>query len=110
MSEARTGHTATLLNDGSVLVVGGSHRYNSRTAEIYRPLLLVPTPTVSDLQFDRTDVAAGTSYLVSISGSNVTPETFFDVRFSIRESETYSVALHRQRGLHGRHRVTAGQC
>jgi hypothetical protein len=108
MSEARTGHTATRLKDGSVLVVGGSHRYNSRSAEIYRPLLLVPTPTLSDFRFDRTDVDAGTSYAVSISGSNLTPETFFDVRFSILGSDTYAVALNWQRGLTVSHSVAAG--
>jgi Galactose oxidase, central domain len=108
MSERRIYHTATLLNDGSVLVVGGSSKYNSRSAEIYRPLLLIPTPIVSDFRFDQTDVAAGTSYSVSVSGSNLTPETFFDVRLSTPGSDTYAVVLNWQRGLTVSHSVPAG--
>src|SRR4030095_16208089 len=109
MREARFGHTATLLNDGRVLVVGGiSGRNTIRSAEIYTPLLLVPTPTVSDFRFDQTDVAAGTSYSVSISGSNLTPETFFDVRYSIPGSDTSAVVLNWQRGLTFSHSVPAG--
>jgi hypothetical protein len=107
MSEERIGHTATLLNDGNVLIAGGN-RINSRSAEIYRPLLLLPTSTVRDVQFDRTDVAAGTSYSVTISGSNMTPETFFDVRFSIPGSDTYAVVLNWQQGPTASHSLAPG--
>jgi Galactose oxidase, central domain len=109
MREARFGHTATLLNDGRVLVVGGiSGRNTLRSAEIYSPLLLVPTRTVSNLRFDRTNVDAGTSYSVDISGPKLTPQTFFDVRFSSPGSDTYAVVLNWQRGLTVSHSVPAG--
>jgi hypothetical protein len=108
MNITRVGHTATLLNDGSVLVVGGSTRNNSRSAETYRPLFLVPTAKVNDFRFDRTEVAAGTSYSVSVSGSNLAPETFFDVRFRIPGSDNYAVVLNWQRGLTVSHSVPAG--
>ena len=96
MNENRTGHTATLLNDGRVLLVGGT-RNNQGSAEIYRPLLVIPTATVSDLRFDRTEVVAGNDYAVIISGAHLTPETYFDVRISTG-SETH-VVLNWQKGL-----------
>src|SRR5215207_7265482 len=37
MIEAREQHTATVLADGRVLVVGGSHNGGSATAELYDP-------------------------------------------------------------------------
>ena len=37
MVQARSGHTATVMNDGKVLVVGGSGSPASTTAEIYDP-------------------------------------------------------------------------
>jgi choice-of-anchor C domain-containing protein len=50
MSQSRTSHTATLLNDGRVLVAGGSgtgddDRRASRTAEIYCPNPYTPPTT-----------------------------------------------------------------
>src|SRR5262249_4669973 len=35
-------------------------------------ITFVPAPVVTDLQFDRTTVAVGTSYSVKVSGSNLT--------------------------------------
>jgi len=46
MSTGRASHTATLLNDGSVLVVGGS---SSATADIYHPTVLIPAPALFSL-------------------------------------------------------------
>jgi hypothetical protein len=67
---------------------------------------LIPTATVSDLRFDRTDAVAGSYHTLTISGSNLTPETYFDVRFNTG-SET-SVVLNWQRGLTVSHSVSAG--
>jgi hypothetical protein len=64
-----------------------------------------PLPVVTGLQFNRPTVVAGDSYSVNLSGSNLTPQTFFDVRFIAPGSNTSSVALNWQTGLTASHAV-----
>ena len=68
----------------------------------------VPEIVVTELRFDRTSVAAGTSSSVNLSGSNLTPQTFFDVRFTSPESNASAVVLNWQRGLAASHAVPVG--
>jgi hypothetical protein len=63
---------------------------------------------VTDLHFDRMAVVAGSFYSVDISGSNLSPETIFDVRFTSPGSSLSSVALNWQRGVAASHLVPAG--
>ena len=55
MTVARELHTATLLNDGRVLIAGGNHPLAGATfssAEIYNPDLLIPAPVLFALSSD----------------------------------------------------------
>ena len=65
-------------------------------------------PVVTDFRFDQTNVAAGGSYAVTVSGSSLTPQTFFDVRFSAPGSGASAVVLNWQKGLVVSHNVPAG--
>jgi hypothetical protein len=110
MTAYRSGHTATLLNNGQVLITGGTCPacVQATSAELYVPSPLILPLVVTDLRFDVTTVAAGTSYSVKVSGSNLTAQTLFDVRFSPPGSNTYIVALNWQRGVVASHDVPAG--
>jgi len=120
MATGRSLHTSTLLNTGKVLITGGIEYFpfgsNGRvpplgilsSAELYNPTLLVLPLVVTDLRFDRTSTAAGASYSVNVSGSNLTPQTFFDVRFAPPGSNAYEVVSNWQRGAVARHDVPAG--
>jgi len=54
MTAARIEHTATLLNDGRVLIAGGNIGSNASTplAELYTPTVLVPVPALLSLTGD----------------------------------------------------------
>jgi len=107
LTTGRALHTATLLDNGMVLLAGGSDSTWQATAsaELYNPSLLMPALVIT---FDRTNVAVGTSYFVSVSGSNLTSQTFFDIRFKAPGSNAYDVALNWQRSLAAGHEVSAG--
>src|SRR5262249_47704951 len=63
---------------------------------------------VAGLQFDRTNVVAGSSYSANVSGSNLTSQTFFDVRFIGPGSNPAAFALNWQKGVAANHSVPAG--
>jgi Galactose oxidase, central domain len=58
MTTARAGHTATLLNNGQVLITGGSAFGSSSSigavsgAELYTPAVLIPAPVLFSLSGD----------------------------------------------------------
>jgi hypothetical protein len=122
MSTGRELHAATLLNDGMVLVTGGDQYWPTplggdggrdhagailASAEVYTPAVLFPPLIVTDLQFDRTSVVAGLPYSVNVYGSNLTSQTFFDVRFTNPGSNESAVVLNWQRGFAASHEVPA---
>jgi hypothetical protein len=114
MIAPRSGQTATLLMNGTVLLAGGntgdrgSVLSASQTAEIYNPPVPLPMPVVKNLRFDSAVVPPGASYSVNISGSALTADTFFDVRFTSPGSSLSAVALNWQRGIVESHDVPAG--
>jgi len=116
MTVSRGYHQATRLRDGRVLITGGlnsgSNSYPGyqtlASAELYTPAVLVPDEVVTDLQFDGTSVVVGSSFSANFSGTNLTPQTFFDVRFTSSGSNNSDVILNWQRGLVERHYLPAG--
>jgi hypothetical protein len=109
MTDGHIEHKATLLLDGRVLLTGGyTEDLNPASAELYVPSVLVPVQVVTELRFDHTSVVGGSSFSAKVSGSNLTPETFFDLRFTSPESNESAVALNWQKGLAASHEVPAG--
>jgi hypothetical protein len=117
MATDRSSHTATLLNNGQVLIAGGfvqtehGGRYSytaTAAAEVYLPSVLLPAQVVTDVRVDHTSVVAGSSYSANISGSNLTPETFFDVRFASPGNDSSDVVLNWQRSAEASHDIPSG--
>jgi large repetitive protein len=91
--------TATLLNDGRVLITGG---YRTAAAELYIPPLPFP------LTFEGARVRGGESFTSTFSGPDQTDETYYDLRFRAPGDSTDRVALNWQRGQSATHNVATG--
>jgi len=70
--------------------------------------IVEPQQVVMALRFDRTSVVVGSSFSANISGSNLTTQTFFDVRFTALGSTTSNVVLNWQIGFQSSHDVPVG--
>jgi hypothetical protein len=112
---SRGGHTATLLPNGTVLLAGGygyagigAYSGTLSTAEIYTPAVPAPAGIVSELRFDLSNVSGGDSFTADFSGSNLTSEMFFDVRFLAPGSTMPAAGLNWQKGATSAHAISAG--
>jgi hypothetical protein len=113
MVAPRAAHTATLLMDGTVLLTGGHSNTAglpspNSSAELYIPPTLSPISVAKTAVFDRSVVGPGSSYSVNIAGNNLSPQTFFDVRFIGPGTNESAVVLNWQNGIAATHEVTAG--
>jgi len=70
--------------------------------------LIVSSPIVTELQLDPGNVESEASFTATFSGTNLTPETYFDVRFRAPCTDKDQVVLNWQRGASSTHRVPAG--
>jgi len=59
------------------------------------------------MSFDKPKVAAGGSETATISGSNLTAQTYFDIRYRIPGSAAENVALNWQTGVSAGHALPA---
>ena len=71
-------------------------------------ITFVPDLVVTELRLDRTSVVAGGSFAVTMSGPNLTRQTFFDLRFTSPGTNDSAVSLNWQRGLAASHDVPIG--
>ena len=96
----------TLIGDpliGGTVLLGNNGRILSKGTIVATPPLLV-----TGLSFDSTSTRIGSAYTATISGSNLTNQTFFDVRFRAPGSVADNVASNWQTGLSASHSVPAG--
>jgi len=70
--------------------------------------LTVSSPIVTELKFDPGSVESEGSFAATFSGTNLTPETYFDVRFRAPCTDKDQVVLNWQRGASSTHGVPAG--
>jgi photosystem II stability/assembly factor-like uncharacterized protein len=70
--------------------------------------LTVSSPIVTELQLGPGNVESEGSFSATFSGTNLTPETYFDVRFRAACTDRDQVALNWQKGASSTHRVPAG--
>jgi hypothetical protein len=115
MTFPRSGHTATLLPNGTVLLAGGygfagigMYSGTFSSAEVYTPPVPIPGPGAAAARIDRTNVSPGDSFTAIFTGSNLNSETFFDVQFTAPGSNQSRVSLNWQTGLTASHSVPAG--
>ena len=98
--------------DGKIVIAGGHETfddYETLSASIELARFNNPGLQIaSTIHFDPAIIAVGSSWNVRFSGSNLTDQTYFDVRFRSPGSTTNQVALNWQQGISALHTVPAG--
>ena len=96
-----------IQSDGRIIVAGrdgDSFGSDFALARFNNPDLL----RVTGIQFVPATVRAADSWTATFSGTNLTDQTYFDLRFRSPGSATDLLALNWQRGTSARHNISAG--
>ncbi len=112
----RTSRITSLLiqPNGKIVATGFGVQHELGSFEFTRTSELARFNTsglqlVSDIRFDaRFPIPIGDSWTATVSGSNLTDETYFDLRFRSPGSNTDRVALNWQQGTAARHSIPVG--
>jgi hypothetical protein len=67
-----------------------------------------PLPAVTGITLSPATARIGGSYAVTFAGSNLTAQTYFDIRFRAPGAASDEVVLNWQRGISGSHTIPAG--
>jgi trimeric autotransporter adhesin len=103
--------TAALINSPTgVAVDGAGNLYIADTgnSRVRRAGNATDLPLVTDIQFDSFNVRIQSSWTATFSGTNLTDQTYFDLRFQRPGGNTDQVALNWQRGTAAPHSVPNG--
>ena len=95
--------------DGKIVAAGAANLDQfSRTGDFALARYDSGTLLVSDMRFDPASVQMGGPLTATFSGTNLTNETYFDIRFRTPRSATDEVVLNWQQGRSARHTVPLG--
>ena len=97
---------SAIQSDGKIIAAGstGGPGFSDFALARYNNDLLLAT----GIQFDRASVRVGDLFTATFSGTNLSDQTYFDVRFHSPGSATDQVALNWQRGTSATHNVPSG--
>src|SRR5262249_46384201 len=90
--------------DGKIVLAGDTGASPSHDFALAR--YDVATSLVSDMRFEPASVQAGGSFFVTILGTNLNDETYFDIRFRSPGSTQDEVVLNWQQGRSTPHSIT----
>jgi uncharacterized delta-60 repeat protein len=93
--------------DGKIVTAGETSSSDAGDFALFR-INNHDVPTEPRIQFNSGTVAVGNSYTATFSGSTLTDQTYFDLRFRSPNSNTEQVALNWQRGTSVSHTITGG--
>jgi para-nitrobenzyl esterase len=91
--------TTTLFTALTTLVLGALGPASASAYDV---------PSVSELKFEPATAQVGSSFVAKFAGTNVTNDTYLDVRFRVPGSSSDLVVLNWQQGLSGSHGIVAG--
>ena len=95
------------IEDNHCITVVTTTAFSTPPCHIFLPFASL-TPLAAGLAFDSPRVAVNGSFQATFSGSNLTSETYFDIRLRAPGSSVDEVALNWQQGVTARHAIGQG--